>query len=676
MPLNPSRKRVHPVGIDLGTTYSCLSYLTPEGQPVTLPNSEGELSTPSIVFFEGDEVVVGTEALRNSVMNPDRTVQHAKRFMGDPNKCWIFDGHVYRPKDISALIIRKLLDGAEERLGRVRHAVITVPAQFSDVQRQLTIEAGEDAGLDRVDIINEPVATAMCHVLSEGMWFAELAEDQTVLVFDLGGGTFDLSLVQYNQDEVKVIASGGDLRLGGLDWNQRLEDFVCEEYTKTSANDPRLDRETMQSLAIEIEQVKRSLSVRSKVSLLMQHEGRRKSYNIERDQFEILTSDLVLRTEDITKGMLKAHGKGWANVDSVLVTGGASRMPMIRQMLKRLSGTTLNTTLSPDQSIAHGAAFYAGMLLSGRSLEKSSLDKTTSTRLENFRQQSVTGRSLGILIRDPETDERRPHYLIPANTPLPCAYRQNFGTVTENQKRVHLHIVESGATQGEEYVELGECFIDNLPVELPKRSPIQVNIHYDEQGRVRVSAIELESGTQVRASIVRDEGQPKNSITESSDSIITEDHQASDDEDVLSDPLQSDVSGTISSAFEADLLRIDSESSQQSDSKNSTSTKSTAPSEEPPKRKRNSSRKQRPSGAPPKVSKKVSLEEAERPVPLCNRCGNVLEKGGDCSACPTGKKRKSASKKKKRPQKVSPTDPTDPMNTVPKSQKGPRHRPR
>ena len=171
---------------------------------------------------------------------------------------------------------------------------------------------------------------------------------------------------------------------------------------------------------------------------------------------------------------------------------------------------------------------------------------------------------------------------------------------------------------------------------------------------------------------MRDEGQPKSSLTDSSDSIISEDHQASDVENVLSDQPQSDVSGTISSAFEADLLRIESESNQQSDSKASTRTKNP----EPPKRKESSSRKRRRSGSPPKVSKTVSLEEAERPVPLCNRCGNVLEKGGDCPACSTGQSRTSATTKKKRPKKVSSTDPTDPMNSVPKSKKGPRHRPR
>ncbi len=667
MPLNRSKQRVHPVGIDLGTTYSCLSHLTPEGQPVTLPNAEGELTTPSIVFFDGDEVVVGTDALRNSISNPERVVQHAKRFMGDPNKCWIFDGHVYRPKDISALIIRKLLDGAEERLGRIRHAVVTVPAQFSDVQRQLTVEAGLDAGLERVDIINEPVATALCHVLSEGMWFAELASDQTVLVFDLGGGTFDLSLVKYNKDEVKVITSGGDLRLGGLDWNKRLEEFACGEYIKTSTSDPRLDLETMQILAIEIEQVKRSLSVRPKASLLVQHEGRRKSFLIDRDRFEVLTSDLVKRTEDITKGMLKIHGKGWAHVDSVLVTGGASRMPMIRKMLQRISGTTLNTTLSPDQSISHGAAFYAGMLLSGNALDKSSLDKSTSARLQKIRQQSVTGRALGILIRDPQTDQRRPHHLIKANTPLPCAYRQTFGTVVENQKRVHLHIVESGATKGEEFVELGECQIDNLPDDLPKRSPIEVTIQYDEQGRVHVNAVDLTSGMKARTTILRE-----------SDESTPSQPGSTDPETNLPDRSQLVNGGskdpeTPSNAFEADLLKIEAEATP----RERTPVKQKSPDRTPstPSAKRTPAKRKRSAktGGPPKISKAISLEEAERPVPLCNRCGNVLNKSGACSDCEKLPSRKKQSKGKVQ---VSPIDPTEHMTKPPTSSKRPRHKPR
>ena len=649
MVLQRNKHRVHPIGIDLGTTYSCVSQLTSSGQPVAVPNTEGELSTPSIVLFDGDQAVVGTEALRNSVTMPERVVKNAKRFMGDPNKSWVIDRKVYRPKDISALILRKLLDGAEERLGPISHAVITVPAQFSDVQRQLTVEAGIDAGLEKVDIINEPVATAMCHVLSEGMWFAELANEQTVLVFDLGGGTFDLSLVRYNKDEVKVIASGGDLRLGGLDWNQVLEEFACDRYVADSISDPRLDRESMQALAIEVEQVKRSLSVRPRASIVVQHDGRRKTFAIERDQFEGMTSELVKRTENITRGMLKAHGLGWAHVDSVLVTGGASRMPMIRSMLKRISGTTLNTTLSPDQSIAHGAAYYAGMLLSGEKLEQSSLDRTASARLQNFHQQSVTGRDLGILVRDPEEGHLRPHYLIPANTPLPCAYQQRFGTVVENQKRVHLHIVESGATLGEEYVELGDCLIDELPPDLPKGSPIEVTIRYNDQGRVKVTAVESTSGLKARATIVRSH----ESKTRSKESA------AGDNEDIdfLSDS-EFEIEVLSASAQKAEDAQqkstqqqkdVGKESEQPVPKKNQVQRplKSPSKAKAPAKDQRKKQTKTRRIVAPKTKRKSASLETAERPIPLCNTCGHPLEKQGRCLNCDATGKRTKRSRRSK-----------------------------
>ncbi len=397
---------VHAVGIDLGTTYSCLSYLTRQGEPVTLPNAEGELSTPSVVFFDGDEVVVGTEALRNAVAQPDRVVQNAKRFMGDPHKSWVIDGRVYRPHDISALILRKMLQTAEEYVGPVKHAVVTVPAQFSDLQRQATIEAAHKAGLDRVDLINEPVAAALCHVLgTEGMWFSELADQQKIMVYDLGGGTFDLSLVSYAQNAVNVVASAGDLHLGGIDWNAALEKYACELFTREVPDDPRMDRQSMQALANDVELCKRSLSVRPRAALTVVHAGRQKSFPVTQQQFEELTAPLVRRTEEITIELVKAHARrvtgqagrtaftddrpGWQAIDAVLVTGGASRMPMIRRMLQRISGTTLNSSLSPDQSISHGASYYAGMLLSNATFAQSLLSRDAQARLAKVRQRSV-----------------------------------------------------------------------------------------------------------------------------------------------------------------------------------------------------------------------------------------------------------------------------------------------
>jgi len=515
------------VGIDLGTTYSVIAHLNESGEPVTLPNQEGELSTPSVVLFEGEQPIVGTEALRNSIRYPDRIVENAKRFMGDVGKRWWINGRPYGPIDISSLILKKLLSAAQEKIGPITQAVITVPAQFSDVQRHATVQAGHAAGLERVDVINEPVAAALCYVLgSEGLWFSELAGEQRILVYDLGGGTFDLSLVRYRKNEVTVIASSGDLHLGGINWNQSLIDAIGSQFAKEFRDDPRAEPESLQALALEIEQAKRGLTVRPRAALTCTHGGFRKTYQIELEQFQKLTKPLVDRTEDITLKLLKDNKLGWAHVDVVLVTGGASRMPMIRNRLKQLSGRTLNTTLSPDLSIAQGATYYAGMLLAHDKFARSILNEDASERLAQIKQQSVNARELGILVRDMTTQTRIPHYLIKPNTPLPAAATQQFGTVVPNQKRVHLMIVESGTDPDQPYVVLGDCKIDGLPPNLPEGSIIDVTISYDPQARVHVAAKDSASGKSAATEILRQENLVAQLASDprlSSDSVVLAD---------------------------------------------------------------------------------------------------------------------------------------------------------
>lgn len=609
---------IQAVGIDLGTTYSCLSYLTEQGQPTTLPNADGELSTPSVVLFDGEEIVVGTEALRSAVAMPERVVQNAKRYMGDPHKCWVVDGQVYRPSDIAALVLRYLLDAAEDRLGPIGHAVITVPAQFSDLQRQDTIEAAHKAGLDTVDLINEPVAAALCYVLgAEGMWFSELAQSQKIMVYDLGGGTFDLSLVSYSKNSVNVIASAGDLHLGGIDWNERLESYACDLFVNEVPDDPRLDRQSMQALANDVEQCKRSLSARPRASVRVVHAGRQKVYPVTQQKFEELCADLVKRTEDITIHMVReqalkalderSQGRvtnqkpGWQRIDAVLTTGGASRMPMIRNMLKRISGTTLNTSLSPDTSICHGAAYYAGMLLSNQKFAKSILASDVAARLAAVKQQSVNARALGVLVRNKDTGVREPHYLLPANTPLPCEFRQLYGTVKDDQRRVHLHVVESGTAGDSAFVELGACLVEGLPEGLPEKSPIEVTIRYDEQACVHVSARDVASGKTARTRIVREENV-----------VLTDEHSTS------THPAGSPVSmidvgdgaGARASSAGARKHSLQKTSSAPRPGRPPAATKST----------------RRPVASHP-------LDESERLIPLCNDCGEPLNSRGQCAAC-------------------------------------------
>ncbi|MCA9038442.1 MAG: Hsp70 family protein [Planctomycetaceae bacterium] len=499
-------KKTQAVGIDLGTTYSCIAYLSEHGQPVTIPNQEGELATPSVVFFDQDHPVVGTEALRNSIAHPDRVVQHAKRFMGDSSKYWKIGNARYTPAHISGMILRKLISAAQEQIGEIQEAVITVPAQFSDAQRHATVQAGYAAGLEKVEMINEPVAAALCHVLGhEGLHFAELAVDQQLLVYDLGGGTLDLAVVKYTTDSVRVVAADGDLQLGGLDWTQVLVDMAAEKFIADFADDPRTDKESLQFLSLEAEQAKRSLSVRPRAAVTVQHGRNRRTYQIELTEFEYGCQKLLERSELVTRRILKNNKMGWAHIDVVLTTGGSSRMPMIRNSLKKLSGRTLNSTLSPDQSIAHGAALYAGMLLANSQYARTVFNTETSQRLARVKQQSVCARHLGILIRDVETGLRIPHYLMAANTPLPASVKHVFGTVVQNQTRVNVQIVESGTSLDQPYTILGACRITDLPLHLPEGTEIEVTISYDHQARVHVSARELKSGIQAEVDIIRQE---------------------------------------------------------------------------------------------------------------------------------------------------------------------------
>jgi molecular chaperone DnaK len=594
----------HAVGIDLGTTYSCIAYLNEHGEPVSIPNQEGEISTPSVVLYENGEEIVGTEALRNAIMNPAHVVQNAKRWMGDNKKQWTIDGKTYTPVDIATAVLKKLLAEAQRKIGPIERAVITVPAQFSEAQRLATVEAGERAGLKEVEMINEPVAAALCYVLgTEGSWFSELTSEQRILVYDLGGGTFDLSLVTYRKDQVRVIASTGDLHLGGIDWNQCLLNAVAEQFTREFHDDPRRDPESLQHLAWEIEQCKRSLTVRPKAALIVQHAGKRKTYQIERDQFNQLTQHLVRRTREITQKLVDTHKAGASHLDlTVLSCGGSSRMPMIEGMLQELKGTTLSKALSPDQSIAQGAAYYAGMLLTNREFSHSIIDPDAVARLSKMRQQSVNARDLGILIRDMKTDKRVPYYLVPANTPLPASATKAFGTVIPNQKRVNLFIVESGAGTDKPYAELGNCTINELPPNLPAESRIAVTISYDESARVQVSARDVTSGQEARTEIQRGENLLVRDVREEEAVSVK----------VLDEP----AGGTRSKSPGPAPARSPVAAKPQA---------SRAPAE-PAKPARST-----PGSAKAPLS--AGASSAAVPILLCEKCGGALNVHGECLAC-------------------------------------------
>ena len=653
IPFEFTMLKTHAVGIDLGTTYSCLSYLNEHGEPVTLANQEGELTTPSIVMFDGKEVIVGTEALRNAVLKPTHVVQNAKRYIGS-NKTWKIEGKTYTPVDIGAFVLRRMLEAAKDQIGEVTQAVITVPAQFSDWQRQATVEAGFQAGLKRVDIINEPVAAALCYVLgSEGLWFTELADEQRILVYDLGGGTFDLSLVKYHKDEVKVLASTGDLKLGGIDWNETLQNAICDRFTREFGDDPRSDPESMQLLAMAVENTKRSLTVRPRAALTCSHGKHRKVYQIELPEFEKLSKPLIDRTISITRDLQKAYQFGLKQSDTILTTGGSSRMPAIKKGLSELGFRTLNTSLSPDQSISHGATYYAGMLLTNADFAKSILSPKATQKLQKIKQRSVNARALGILVRDVEkkgkAKTRVPHFLIPANSELPASITQTFGTVIPNQRRVNLHIVESGTVADQQYVELGTCIVEDLPPNLPEQSLVEVTITYNEQARVLVTAKDVTSGKQAQTVIVRQENvvsKPKSETAATPPVPNDEDPQSSWTSPSLKPPAAAPTKQPQPAVAQKDSASA-SRPSQSGTSSKPMATSPAKPSgssppvpprlpaptkSSPPLSKPNPSTTQSSSG-PKSAMSGLRLEEANQPIPLCNDCGEPLNFRGACSAC-------------------------------------------
>jgi len=607
------------IGIDLGTTYSCIAWLNEHGQPVTLPNAEGELSTPSVVFFdEQGQVIVGTEALRNAIASPSRVVQHAKRHMGDDGKFWKINDYRYSPVQISSLILRKLLEGAREQLGEITEAVITVPAQFGDAQREATEQAGRAAGLERVEMINEPVAAALCHVLgSDGLNFSVLSEAQQILVFDLGGGTLDLAVVRYSRDEVRVIAADGDLELGGLDWTRVLVDLAAERFLAQFGLDPRETPESLQFLSLEAEQAKRSLSVRSRAAITVRHQNRLKTWQVERAEFEQSSRVLLERCRQVVQRILQENRFGWARIDTVLTTGGASRMPMVKELLSQLSGRTLNTSLSPDQSIAHGAALYAGMLQANRQQAKSVYDREVSERLRRVQQRSVSARALGILVRDESTGQRVPHYLIGANSPLPAAVTSVFGTVVSNQRKVHVRIVESGAGSDRPATVLGDCTVSGLPADLPEGSEIEVTLSYDHQARVHVTAREPVSGAIAEVEILRADNLQRGVLPERAGAVAA----------TVSESKSAVVSSPV--AERGAVSKSDLRAKAQSESKS------------------------RPKSGGSEVDEDlldvfqdllksmegrdgVGVGVSDQPILLCEKCGAELGRGGRCTGCGAG----------------------------------------
>ncbi len=483
------------VGVDLGTTFSVVARLDQQGRPSTLANAEGDRVTPSVVLFDRDVVVVGKEALKALATEAEHVAECSKRDMGYRVFRKVFEGRQYPPEVIEAWILNKLRCDAAQQIGPFTKVVVTVPAYFDEVRRKATQDAGYMAGFEVLDIINEPTAAAVAFGFQQGFLDQKgsTSEPRRILVYDLGGGTFDVTVMEIRGTQFVALATDGDVRLGGYDWDQRLVDLMAESFIRQHYVDPREDPNTAGKLWRECEDAKRTLSARSKASVACGYRGYSSRVEVSRQQFKEATQDLLDRTRFTTEQTLKAAGLDWADIERVLLVGGSTRMPMVRDMLKQLSGKQPDASVAADEAVAHGAALRAGLLLA-----------ESEGRPATFAIKNVNSHSLGVVGADPLTKRRRNGILIPRNTPLPVTAKRTFKTQKADQKSILVQIVEGESPSADDCTQIGQCSVRDLPPNLPAQSPVDVLFRYEPNGRLQVKVTLPGTNRHIKAEIVRE----------------------------------------------------------------------------------------------------------------------------------------------------------------------------
>jgi molecular chaperone DnaK len=479
------------VGIDLGTTNSVIAALI-GSEPEIIANAEGSRLTPSVVAFTKDgQRLVGQVAKRQSITNPERTISSIKREMGTNHKVKI-DDKEYTPQEISAMVLQKLKTDAESFLGeKITQAVITVPAYFTDSQRQATKDAGTIAGLEVLRIINEPTAAALAYGLDK-------KGDHKILVFDLGGGTFDVSVLELGDDVVEVKATSGNNRLGGDDFDQRVVDFVAEEFKKDQGIDLRPDRMALQRLIEAAEKAKVELSTVTTTDINLpfitatQDGPKHLNVTLTRAKFDELTADLVEKTMGPTKQALSDAGLSAKEIDRIVLVGGSTRIPAVQEAIRKLLGKEPHKGVNPDEVVALGAAYQAAVL-GGEAKDVLLLD--------------VTPLSLGI-----ETLGGVATKIIERNTTIPTEKKQIFSTAADNQNSVEIHVLQGERAMATDNKTLGRFMLDGIPP-APRGVPqIEVSFDIDANGIVNVSAKDLGTNREQKITITATSGLEKDQI--------------------------------------------------------------------------------------------------------------------------------------------------------------------
>lgn len=495
------------VGIDLGTTFSSLAYVDTQLTPRMLTDTSGKSVFPSVVYFDDDEILVGDFALEQSVLSPERVAQFVKVHMGED---WRkeYSGHVYTPESLSAIILGHLVKEAEKQnFGPIRRAVITVPAYFNEKRRRATQQAGEIAGLEVIGTLNEPMAATLAYGLHQQ------DREQNVVVYDLGGGTFDVTVVHMAPGEIIELATNGNRQLGGKDWDRALIDFVSHDFQKAHGQDPRQHPEALQNLVLACEKAKRQLSSRKKTQIPCFAFDKSHQVEITRSQFEELTVDLLHSTKLTTQIALEDAKLNWSLIDQVLLVGGSTLMPSVQKMLESVSGRKPEIGMSPVNAVALGAAAYAHILETDRN--------PISTRRVKTKVSFVTAHGVGLRVRT-DANGWKNSVLIPQNSRVPVRATKRFVCSEEISEHtvIKIEVTQGDADDAELAEVLGEARIEGLPCHEPAGQPVDVEMDFDSQGRLHMKAIYANTGHEVQMSLDVAEGLREEEVRQQHEHLI------------------------------------------------------------------------------------------------------------------------------------------------------------
>ena len=479
------------VGIDFGTTFSALAFLNAIGKPEIVPNADGERLTPSAIFFDeenSDVVRVGVEAINSRHLNAARSVRWIKRHMGDANYRKNIDGKDWTPVELSGLVLKKLKQECATEHGEIRDAVISVPAHFDEVRRKATMDAGTTAGLNVIGIVNEPVAAALYYATTRDV-------TGKVLVYDLGGGTFDVTIMDVKGHQMEIVCSQGDHALGGADFDQKILEILEQNYKDKFGSELINSDEDRAKYEDEAEDIKKTLSRRRVAKNMLYGSAGNMRVEIKREMFEEAISSLIARTDILVEVALEEAGVGPSGIDKVLLVGGSTRIPLVQKRLEKTFGFAPEIAVNVDECVALGAALHAGLTMLREKPE--AVPAGISRGLKDINLTDVCNHSYGTICApvDKETGRRviQNRIILKKNTPLPCETSQMFYTLSNGQKEVEVTI-----TQGEDtavkYVNKIATHRLKLPPDRPAERPVKVTYSYDVNQRMHCKFEDIESG--------------------------------------------------------------------------------------------------------------------------------------------------------------------------------------